>query len=86
MNITINQMMESNDISDQRVSFAEFNSTFYNSLKTFGLHHGTVYYQYCPMTNGDKGAFWLSTFKEIKNPYFGEVMLSCGETRETLEF
>ncbi len=56
------------------------------SINVFGLSDGTVYYQDCPMVNGDKGAFWLSTFREIKNPYFGEAMLSCGETRETLEF
>jgi len=74
------------DISAQRVSFASFNDAFYASLKAFGLHHGTVYYQYCPMANGDKGAFWLSDVEEINNPYFGEDMLRCGETRETLAY
>jgi Cu(I)/Ag(I) efflux system membrane fusion protein len=86
LNAKIDQIASSTDIAEQRVSFAEFNNTFYTSIKSFGLHHGTVYYQYCPMANGDEGAYWLSTFKEIKNPYFGEAMLSCGETRETLEF
>ncbi len=74
------------NITTQRISFAVFNDAFYASLKAFGLHHGTVYYQYCPMANGDKGAFWLSDIEEIENPYFGEDMLKCGETRETLEF
>jgi Cu(I)/Ag(I) efflux system membrane fusion protein len=55
-------------------------------VKTFGLLDDTVYYQYCPMANSDQGAYWLSEIKEIKNPYFGEEMLSCGETRETFEF
>jgi len=86
LNAEISVIAKSTDITEQRASFTEFNNTFYNSIKTFGLHHGTVYYQYCPMANGDKGAFWLSTLKEIKNPYFGEAMLSCGETRETLEY
>jgi Cu(I)/Ag(I) efflux system membrane fusion protein len=44
------------------------------------------YYQYCPMARGDKGAYWFSNIKKIENPYFGEAMLSCGETRETMEF
>jgi Cu(I)/Ag(I) efflux system membrane fusion protein len=70
----------------QRVSFAVFNNAFYSSLKAFGLHQGTVYYQYCPMANGDKGAFWLSDIENIENPYFGDEMLRCGETRETLEY
>jgi Cu(I)/Ag(I) efflux system membrane fusion protein len=86
LNLNIDQIASSTDIEKQRISFAEFNSTFYNSLKAFGLHHGTVYYQYCPMATSDKGAYWLDNIKEIKNPYFGESMLSCGETRETLEF
>ena len=74
------------NIATQRISFAVFNDAFYASLKAFGLHHGTVYYQYCPMANGDKGALWISDIEEIENPYFGDDMLKCGETRETLEF
>ncbi len=74
------------DIEEQRTLFASFNNAFYRSLKSFGLRHGTVYYQYCPMASGDQGAYWFSDIKEIKNPYFGEDMLGCGKTRETLEF
>jgi Cu(I)/Ag(I) efflux system membrane fusion protein len=74
------------DISLQRISFAVFNDAFYASLKTFGLAQGTVYYQYCPMANGDKGAYWLSNIEEINNPYFGDEMLRCGETKETLDY
>ncbi len=86
LNADIDKIANSTDIEMQRLSFAEFNETFYESLKTFGLHHGTVYYQYCPMAKGDKGAYWFSNIKEIENPYFGEMMLSCGETRETLKY
>jgi len=86
LNVLTDEISISNDIEKQRLSFAEFNNTFYNILKTFGLKNGTVYYQYCPMANGDQGAYWLDNIKEIKNPYFGEAMLSCGETRETIEF
>jgi hypothetical protein len=28
----------------------------------------------------------IRNIKEIENPYFGEMMLSCGETRETLKY
>ena len=83
---TIDQIAGSKDISDQRLVYAEFNNTFYKSLKSFGLHQGTTYYQYCPMANGDVGAYWFSKEKDIKNPYFGDEMLMCGETREILEF
>jgi len=86
LNKTIEQIASSKDISEQRLVFAEFNNAFYRSLKSFGLHQGTTYYQYCPMANGDVGAYWFSNEKDILNPYFGDEMLKCGETRETLEF
>ena len=72
-------------IDEQRLEYAAFNLAFYKSLKMFGLDKDTTYYQYCPMANNDQGAYWFSAEKEIRNPYFGEMMLSCGETRETLK-
>jgi Cu(I)/Ag(I) efflux system membrane fusion protein len=86
LNESIEQISDSKDISDQRLLFAAFNTTFHTSLKSFGLQQGTTYYQYCPMANGDVGAYWFSNEKEIANPYFGDAMLKCGETRETMEF
>ncbi len=86
MESEITSISTNSNISTQRISFAEFNDALYASVKTFGLHHGIVYYQYCPMANGDKGAYWLSNIEEIANPYFGDEMLKCGETRETMEF
>ncbi len=83
---SIDIISDASDIESQRLAFAALNNELYNSLNIFGLHHGTVYYQYCPMANGDEGAYWFSNKKEIENPYFGEAMLRCGETRETLEF
>ena len=82
----ITTISTTSNISTQRISFAEFNNAFYESIKAFGLHQGMIYYQYCPMANGDKGAYWLSNIEEIANPYFGDEMLKCGETRETIKF
>jgi len=53
-----------------------------NSFKPFGQ---TLYVQYCPMVDGNKGANWLSQFEEIKNPYYGASMLKCGETKATIK-
>ncbi|WP_318345309.1 efflux RND transporter periplasmic adaptor subunit [Flagellimonas baculiformis] len=38
----------------------------------------TIYVQKCPMANKNEGANWLSLEKEIRNPYYGEAMLTCG--------
>ncbi len=73
------------DIEKQRIEFAIFNLAFYKSLKSFGLKDATAYFQYCPMANRDKGAYWFSNSKEIRNPYFGDEMLGCGENRETIK-
>ena len=82
----ITSISTTSNITVQRIAFAEFNDALYASVKAFGLHHGMIYYQYCPMANGDVGAYWLSNIEEINNPYFGDEMLRCGETRETIEF
>jgi Cu(I)/Ag(I) efflux system membrane fusion protein len=40
-----------------------------------------LYIQYCPMADRNNGARWLSDSKIVKNPYFGESMLKCGEVK-----
>ena len=85
LNSTINAISKSNDIEKQRQEFVRFNPVFYKSVKMLGLDNVTIYYQFCPMANNDKGAYWLSEIEEIRNPYFGDAMLSCGETKETIK-
>ena len=53
--------------------------------RSFGPPGDALYLQYCPMANNDQGANWLSTYSEIRNPYFGDMMLKCGETQDTIE-
>jgi hypothetical protein len=43
----------------------------------------TLYEQFCPMY--DKGSAWLSTSKEVKNPYYGSRMLKCGKVQKTIQ-
>ena len=82
---TIKAIHNSKDIEEQRSSFAQMNIAFYKSIKSFGLDNVTTYYQYCPMADRDQGAYWFSDKEEIRNPYFGEMMLKCGETREIIK-
>ena len=44
-----------------------------------------IYKDFCPMYNDNKGAIWLSESKEIKNPYFGKSMSTCGTVKEELK-
>ena len=84
MNIALDKVGASTDIKAQRAAYASFNQALYKSLKAFGITAGTVYYQHCPMALDNKGGFWLSDSKEIKNPYFGNSMLTCGSTKEII--
>ncbi|MDN6309779.1 MAG: DUF3347 domain-containing protein [Flavobacteriaceae bacterium] len=43
-----------------------------------------LYQDFCPMYNDNKGAAWLSTTKEIKNPYFGSKMMGCGKVQKEI--
>ena len=68
-------------IEGQRMAFVGLSDSFVALLETFGTTKKVVYKSYCPMAKNDQGAFWLSEFEEIKNPYFGSSMLSCGEVK-----
>ncbi|WP_269541647.1 efflux RND transporter periplasmic adaptor subunit [Cerasicoccus fimbriatus] len=40
---------------------------------------------HCPMANNNAGADWLQSSEPLRNPYFGEMMLKCGEVKETIK-
>ena len=69
------------NIEKQRAAFNDISTVMWAVVKGPGKTGQAVYYQYCPM----KKAYWLSKEKEIKNPYYGSAMLSCGKVVETKE-
>lgn len=73
------------DIEVQRTAFAALSADFIERVKASGVNAGEIYVEYCPMAMNDKGASWLSNEKDIKNPYYGESMLTCGEVKETIK-
>ncbi len=73
------------DLEAKRDAFVIVGPILFNKLKAFGLDGKTVYYQFCPMANNDKGAYWLSTEENIRNPYYGDMMLECGEVKDKLK-
>jgi len=44
-----------------------------------------LYQDFCPMYNDNKGAQWLSTTEEIKNPYMGSKMPGCGKVQKEIK-
>lgn len=39
---------------------------------------------HCPMALGGAGADWLQDAEPLQNPYYGAMMLKCGEIKETV--
>lgn len=72
---------ESKDIKKQRDQFANLSNNMAVLAKAVKLSSEPIYKVYCPM----KKANWLSSSKEIKNPYYGSSMLSCGQITETIQ-
>lgn len=72
------------NIAHQREHLVILSKDFYDIAKTFGTDK-PLYKVFCPMYDDNKGAYWLSDSKEIKNPYYGAEMLTCGEVQEELD-
>lgn len=73
-----------NDLESQRKSFAKLGIAMEPLLKG-ALKSGKVYMDFCPMALGGKGAYWLSSAEEIRNPYYGDKMLSCGKVEKVIQ-
>lgn len=71
-------------IDHQREHFEMLSKDMYDLVKKFGAGQ-TVYQDYCPMYNNQKGATWISETKDIKNPYLGKKMPTCGSVKEEIK-
>ena len=72
-------------IEMKRKHFSIVSDNLYKVLEAFGNPDAQqLYYQYCPMAFDDEGAYWISNEKQIRNPYFGDKMLKCGETKKNV--
>ena len=71
------------NIVHQREHFETLSEEVYELVKATGAGQ-KLYYTNCPMYNNNKGANWLSETKEVKNPYLGQAMSTCGSVKEEL--
>tara|TARA_R110002050_G_scaffold287312_5_gene438456 strand:- start:352 stop:2133 length:1782 start_codon:yes stop_codon:yes gene_type:complete len=73
------------NIGEVRRHFKTLSDQFIMLAITFGPFDKELYIQHCPMANDNKGADWISSEKEIQNPYFGESMIGCGEITKEIK-
>jgi hypothetical protein len=82
---SLKEIQTNKDIEVQRKAFSKLSDNLYKSIKAFGLDGTTAYYEFCPMAFNDEGGYWLSDQEKIRNPYFGDKMLTCGVVKEKLQ-
>lgn len=73
------------NIEHQREHFALLSKDIYDLVKALGATEQPLYQDFCPMYDKGKGAIWLSETKDIKNPYYGKKMLTCGKMKEEIK-
>lgn len=70
-----------NKLDRQRDHFSKMSEDIYSLVKAYGAGM-TLYHDHCPMAKENNGAMWLSETKDIRNPYFGDKMMTCGSVEE----
>ena len=91
-------MQADTGLYEKRESLNMLSQQLFDLLRIVKYDAAKVFYQECPMAlnNYESSAFWLSTNSETKsrrNPYlglhdpkFGKAMLTCGQTRDSINF
>ena len=72
------------NLEDAREAFAELTPAMVAAVGAMGSSGKSLYVQHCPMAFDNAGADWVSDETEIRNPYFGDAMLTCGKVTEEL--
>ena len=69
------------EIEHQREHFKALSKDVTDMIAITGAD-SKVYEMSCPMYDG--GSNWLSSSKEVQNPYYGEKMIDCGKMEKEL--
>ena len=82
----LDAMAKAEDIAGLRAQFDKLSKELPPVIKQFGIGPaGPVYVAKCPMAFDNRGATWLQKDKDVRNPYFGSQMLTCGNVIETIQ-
>lgn len=68
-------LAKAKDLRTARQAFVPLSNSLIKYLADHKAGAGTYHVVYCSMVN----AYWLQTAKDIKNPYMGKQMLTCGQ-------
>ncbi len=79
------QIKNAESIDKAREVFHTLSNAMIAALEEHGTPEQPVYQIHCPMAFNNQGASWLQWQHETRNPYFGDLMLTCGVLEKTFE-
>jgi Protein of unknown function (DUF3347) len=94
----ISGMQADTALYEKRESLNMLSQQLFDLLRIVKYDAAKVYYQECPMAlnNYESSAFWLSANSETRNrrnpylglhdPKYGKAMLTCGATRDSINY
>ena len=75
---SLTDIKKDKSLEGSRLLFKNLSKNFIFLSSQINGYEKPIYVQHCPMADNNSGADWLSLEKAIKNPYFGDKMLTCG--------
>lgn len=81
----LSQIQEAENIGQVRNSMKPLSAHFIILARYFSPHKRGIFVFRCPMADKNNGADWLSFEEEVKNPYYGASMLTCGSLIDTIK-
>ena len=86
LNKGVKTVRTATDIETARNGFELLSIGMTLAVERLGLEmEGPVFELFCPMAFENRGAAWLQQTEEVRNPYFGAMMLACGEVKRQLK-
>ncbi|WPP50098.1 DUF3347 domain-containing protein [Catalinimonas niigatensis] len=73
-------IVNADELLEIRSAFSAMAPATYKMAKVSDFFDNELYYHFCPQSFDNRGAYWLSSDKEINNPYAEQDKKSCGET------
>lgn len=73
-------------LSEMRKEFEMIADNLWQLTRVVRYDGQKLFWQYCPMAFNNRGAYWISSERQVRNPYFGNDMLECGKVADSLDY
>ena len=86
MNDGLTAIRDAEDIVSVRTGFEPLSIGISEAILKLGVvTNGPLFEIFCPMAFEYEGATWIQRDEEVRNPYFGTAMSTCGEINKQLK-